>query len=52
MESEKKRESGELLGTICGVIAGLIAGGLLVNFIIFPLLSGYTLAEILRLLSR
>lgn len=38
------------LGIISGVIAGLVTGGIIGNYIIFPVLLGGTIAEVLQAL--
>jgi Sec-independent protein secretion pathway component TatC len=36
------------LGAIVGSILGFITGALFANFVIFPILTGYTLSELLK----
>lgn len=38
--------------TILGFIAGFVVGAVIVNYIIFPIVIGHTLTEVLRLLSQ
>ena len=47
---QERRRSMTELGAKSGCIVGFIAGVLVTNYIIFPILTGYTLLQLLRLL--
>ena len=40
----------KILGTSAGILTGIIAGWLIANYIIFPILLGDTLIEVLQAL--
>lgn len=45
-------DNSKLIGNIVGVLTGLVAGFIIAAYVIFPVLIGYTLIEVLRLLSK